>query len=37
MNFHSFGNLWIYPYNYFKGNDKEIMKIENFEFYEKFT
>ena len=33
MNFHSFGNLWIYPYNYFKGDDKEIMKPNFYEFY----
>ena len=37
MNFHSWGNLWIYPYNFFRGDDKEIMKIQNYDFYYKFT
>ncbi len=37
MNFHAFGNLWIFPYNYYKGDDKDVMKPEVYEFYKNYS
>ena len=37
MNFHSFGNLWVTPYNYYNGDDYEsLMKPEIYKFYRGF-
>lgn len=36
MNFHSWGNLWITPFNYYKGDIKDVMKPHIYEFYERF-
>jgi len=37
MNFHSWGNLWITPYNYYKGSDySKVMEPLIYEFYKDF-
>ena len=33
MNFHAYGDLWIYPFNYYKGNDKDVLDPLVFDFY----
>ncbi len=37
MNFHAYGNLWIYPFNYYKGDDKNVLKPLVNKFYKNFS
>ncbi len=37
MNFHSYGDLWIFPFNYYKGNDKDVLPPLVYEFYQNYS
>lgn len=36
MNFHSYGDLWITPFNYYNGPIQEVMSPEHYNFYSEF-
>ena len=36
MNFHSYGDLWITPYNYYKGPISDVMSEKDYTFYSEF-